>query len=479
MSEGSLHALTEILAPTGVPDRLAPLVHARLGDAAADALRADPWGLLVVPAVRPERADAFARARLGSAARPDDTRRIRAIAAWLLGRAARDGHTAMPAATLHATLAGYGVSAPAEALTAALPRTPPDPGAGRTGADPVMAVELTDPRGERRQAVALVRWARAEEQAAAAVRALLAGTPAGRGTAGPLSREGAEEPLAAVLRAGVSVLDVPAEQAPGTLTELTRLAGAAGLRSVVLDASSGPQDPGPQKADVVAVSEARLLDVDAFARLAGAQAAGTRLVLVGDTAELPSPGPGRVLADLVTSGAVDVVERPPGPGRLPSLARAVREGVLPPMDPGERETVVVPAIGPAQVGTRLVQLVGDSIPRTFAIPAGRIGVLTPARHGTCGATALGQTLARGLGMHEAPPVLTVHEAGATRWEAVVLVLPGEAAGMISRELVYTALNRAGRHLSVIHAAGPALAQAVTAVPRRARRTRLADLLTRA
>ena len=56
--------------------------------------------------------------------------------------------------------------------------------------------------------------------------------------------------------------------------------------------------------------------------------------------------------------------------------------------------------------------------------------------------------------------LTVHRAQGSEWPAVVAVFPAEAAGMLSRPLVYTALTRAQRHLSVVHGAGPALARAV-------------------
>jgi exodeoxyribonuclease V alpha subunit len=59
---------------------------------------------------------------------------------------------------------------------------------------------------------------------------------------------------------------------------------------------------------------------------------------------------------------------------------------------------------------------------------------------------------------------------------VVVTLPAEAGGMLSRPLVYTALTRAQRHLSVVHAAGPALARGVREVDARPRRTRLAALL---
>src|SRR5439155_4294931 len=75
--------------------------------------------------------------------------------------------------------------------------------------------------------------------------------------------------------------------------------------------------------------------------------------------------------------------------------------------------------------------------------------------------------------------VTVHRAQGSEWPAVVAVLPPEAGGMLSRPLVYTALTRARRHLSVVHAAGPVLARAVREVGARPRRTRLRELLAAA
>ncbi|MBO0776077.1 MAG: ATP-binding domain-containing protein, partial [Actinobacteria bacterium] len=72
--------------------------------------------------------------------------------------------------------------------------------------------------------------------------------------------------------------------------------------------------------------------------------------------------------------------------------------------------------------------------------------------------------------------LTAHRAQGSEWPAVVAVFPAEATGMLSRPLVYTALTRAQRHLSVVHGAGPALARAVATVGERPRLTRLAGLL---
>jgi exodeoxyribonuclease V alpha subunit len=72
--------------------------------------------------------------------------------------------------------------------------------------------------------------------------------------------------------------------------------------------------------------------------------------------------------------------------------------------------------------------------------------------------------------------ITVHRAQGSEWPAVVSVLAPEAGGMLSRPLVYTAWTRAQRHLSIVQAAGAALAYGVREVGARPRRTRLASLI---
>ena len=145
----------------------------------------------------------------------------------------------------------------------------------------------------------------------------------------------------------------------------------------------------------------------------------------------------------------------------------MRQGRLPAIDSPDREIVVVPARDAAEVVRRTVQLVGDSIPRVLDIPADDIQVVTPRLMGAAGVRVLNRAL-DGVSPKD-EPALSVHAARA-RWPAVVLVLPGESAGALSRALVYTAITRAERHLSVVHAAGSALAVAVAAPPRPRRTT---------
>ena len=338
--------------------------------------------------------------------------------------------------------------------------------------------------------------------------------------------------------------------------------GAAGAEGAGFPASpggpGGPGTPGeaggrdgswvfargeewPLDADLVVVDESSMLDVELAAALVEACADGTRLLFVGDPAQLPSIGPGRVLADIIDSGAVPVTElttlyRQRDGGVIAKLATAVRGGELAAVHSPEHEVVVVTARGSAEAGHRVVQLVTDSIPRALGIATADIQVVTPVHKGPAGTIELNRALKEKLnpgpgayrgfdpgdrvvaianhadegfangevgtvagtaddgltvsfsGVPVTVPVkvlgdlrhgwaLTVHRAQGSEWPAVVAVFPAEATGMLSRPLVYTALTRAQQHLSVVHGAGPALARAVRTIGERPRETRLAALLT--
>jgi exodeoxyribonuclease V alpha subunit len=64
----------------------------------------------------------------------------------------------------------------------------------------------------------------------------------------------------------------------------------------------------PIEADLIVLDEMSMVDVWLMARFLVAVKPGTRLVLVGDTYQLPPVGPGNILKDLIASGAVPAVE---------------------------------------------------------------------------------------------------------------------------------------------------------------------------
>ena len=72
--------------------------------------------------------------------------------------------------------------------------------------------------------------------------------------------------------------------------------------------------------------------------------------------------------------------------------------------------------------------------------------------------------------------LTVADAQGGRWPAVVAVFDGDSAPKLTRALALGAITLATQHLTVVHGAGRALADAVERIPDRARRTRLKHAL---
>ncbi|MDQ7829067.1 MAG: AAA family ATPase [Armatimonadota bacterium] len=64
----------------------------------------------------------------------------------------------------------------------------------------------------------------------------------------------------------------------------------------------------PVEADLIVLDEVSMVDTPLMARFLEAVAPGTRLILVGDTYQLPSVGPGNILKDLIASGAIPSTE---------------------------------------------------------------------------------------------------------------------------------------------------------------------------
>jgi len=111
--------VAELLHGAGLAVRGASAVVDHLGDTAASVLRADPWQLLDSGAVQPRDADVLALRTLAERPEKSDLRRGRAFTAYVLARAARDGHTMLPTSMVSAALAGLDIPDPAAAIAAA------------------------------------------------------------------------------------------------------------------------------------------------------------------------------------------------------------------------------------------------------------------------------------------------------------------------------------------------------------------------
>ncbi|MFP5287031.1 MAG: ATP-dependent RecD-like DNA helicase [Thermoanaerobaculia bacterium] len=154
----------------------------------------------------------------------------------------------------------------------------------------------------------------------------------------------------------------------------------------------------PLGCDLLIVDEASMLDsVLAFHLLRAVPDPG-RLVLVGDVDQLPSVGPGRVLADLIRSDAVEVVRlteifRQAARSLIVVNAHRVNEGRMPDTEAVDGDFYFLARRDPEEIVETIVELVARRVPGRFGLdPVEQIQVLTPRNRGPLGTERLNETL---------------------------------------------------------------------------------------
>ena len=160
----------------------------------------------------------------------------------------------------------------------------------------------------------------------------------------------------------------------------------------------------PLECDGVLVDEASMVDVRLMASLLSALPDGCRLVMVGDADQLPSVGPGRVLGELVASGAVpvatlsEVYRQAAGSGIVRNAWR-VNGGEVPVS--GEREPApdgrspdfyVVERGDPLAAQATALEILTRRLPKLGFDPRQDVQVLTPMHAGPLGTVAMNERI---------------------------------------------------------------------------------------
>ena len=428
------------LAEQGLsPNRASRVLEAYGIDAIATISR-DPYVL-----ARDIRGIGFATAdeialKLGIA--PDSAQRVGAAMAEVLREAADDGHTALPLADARTRL-GQLLHATPATVTDAIQR---EQRAGRL-------VELADD-GDRY--LMLAELDRAETAIAARLGALAAGAPpwpvpdldgaiersesALRVALAPSQRSAIELAirskllvitggpgtgkttlvrgiLAALEGGGLGVLlAAPTGRAARRLAESTGHEARTLHRMLEADPERGfRRNHGrPVEADLVIVDEASMLDTQLLAGLLAALPDTAALVLVGDVDQLPSVGPGQVLADVIASATVPTIRlteifRQAAESGIVRNAHRINRGELPAFaraDDGPGDCYGIRVTSPEDAEAKLVELVMTRIPERFGLdPVNDVQVLTPMNRGRLGTQALNELLQSRLNP-DPPLVLT-------------------------------------------------------------------------
>src|SRR6266403_4342170 len=195
------------------------------------------------------------------------------------------------------------------------------------------------------------------------------------------------------------LLCAPTGRAAKRMTEATGFEAKTIHRLLEVDPKTGGFKRGednPLDCDLLVVDEASMVDVMLMQALLKAVSDKAALLIVGDIDQLPSVGPGQVLADGISSGAIPVVRltevfRQAAQSRIITSAHRINQGFIPDLSPPRTNSdfYFVQADDPETAVSRIIELVKARIPSRFGLDAIRdIQVLCPMNRGGVGARSL-------------------------------------------------------------------------------------------
>lgn len=159
----------------------------------------------------------------------------------------------------------------------------------------------------------------------------------------------------------------------------------------------------PLETDLVVVDEFSMVDVPLMAALCRALPPNASLLLVGDPDQLPSVGPGALLADILASGVVTSVRlteifRQAESSHIVRAAHEIRQGRVPAAAAEKgADFAFLPREEPEEIAQLVLRLVREEIPRRLGLDAVRdIQVLAPMHRGSLGIRELNTALQSAL-----------------------------------------------------------------------------------
>ena len=409
-------ALRLLLAEHGVPAAAAARVLKALGGGAMALLAEDPYALAQVDGIAFATADAVARA-LGTPA--DAPQRIHAALHHTLKASEQEGHCFLPRDEVVPRAARL-LELPQETVAAALEDAGLvldgdrvlDPRMDRTeqrladrvrdlaGAPPTLDVEVPEEpaAADEHHAPTPTQWA-AVRAAAEHRLSILTGLP-GTGKTATMRA------LVDLLRASKRTvrLCAPTGKAARRLSEATGAEATTIHRLLEWIPGEGfarDADDPLTGVDLLVVDEASMLDVRLAAALLEAVGPRTHVLLVGDVDQLAPVGPGRVLEDLIASGALPAtrlteVFRQAARSLIIRAAHAIDRGELPPTQAGPddvRDFFLVERDSPQAVFDEVVSLATERLPAHYDLDAAAdLQVLVPMHKGPAGIDAFNTTL---------------------------------------------------------------------------------------
>ncbi len=156
--------------------------------------------------------------------------------------------------------------------------------------------------------------------------------------------------------------------------------------------------------DLLVIDEASMVDVPLMRSLLRAVPDRAALLIVGDVDQLPSVGPGQVLADIISAGVVRVVRlteifRQAAGSRVITNAHRINQGRMPKLTRTDTlsDFYFIEAEEAEDALAKLIAVMRERIPQAFDLdPIRDVQVLCPMNRGGLGARALNVALQQAL-----------------------------------------------------------------------------------
>ncbi len=167
------------------------------------------------------------------------------------------------------------------------------------------------------------------------------------------------------------------------------------------DLTFAKNEKEPLEANAVIVDEMSMVDLPLMRALLAALRPDCRLVMVGDSDQLPSVGPGNVFHDLLRSGEIETVAlteifRQARQSAIVRNAHTVNLGAPPCLESNQGDFFFLCRRDPQRLVDTVVGLCQTRLPQNMGIDPGQIQVLCPTRRGPWGTQALNQALQAAL-----------------------------------------------------------------------------------
>ena len=157
-------------------------------------------------------------------------------------------------------------------------------------------------------------------------------------------------------------------------------------------------EKNPLPYDAVIVDETSMVDIPLMRSLICALKLRCRLILVGDSDQLPSVGPGNVLRDFIESDCIPQVRlteifRQAQKSLIVTNAHAIVHGQMPELKKHDNDFFFLKRERAEQIKSTTLDLVSSRLPKSYGYsPTADIQVIVPTRIGAVGANNLNQSL---------------------------------------------------------------------------------------